>query len=1197
MNKLQTRRLPYVLSLIIMLAVLLLTAGAALAQTDTGRITGMVKDVNGGLVQGASVSVKNERTGEERVAVSTAEGTYIVSALKASTYTVTVNGPSLSATVNNIQVAVGQELNLDLTLQATGVAASVDVNDGASDASVDTSSARMGANVNQREVAGLPLNGRQLSQLYLQAPGAVNTGSGTFSDIRFSGRAVEQNIVRYDGIEGSAIIDASPGNLNGEVPSPFRLQSSLENVQEFRVDSSNYPAEYGTGTGGQINVVTKSGGNQFHGSLFEYLRNDALDAANFFDNIIGKKAPLRLNQFGGSVGGPIIRDKTFFFVSYEGYRLRAGVNSIETVPGEASRICAPPTGTGSVACSAGTLPLIQAFRDPSVAVLRVGPDLFDTVQLQSTTKVDETAIAFRLDHRLNGKNSLYFRFFRDQGRNDQPEGVTGRHINFVANPQNAVFALQSILTPTLLNEFKVGFNAAYTRVNGVAPTVNGIDLSQLSINISGSVAGFALPGQGTNAGVASPGGLVRANSATNGRGQPYTPYSLSFIDNLNWTRGDHNYKLGGEVRLVRLYTDRQGGTTYTFSNINSFLLNQPQSIQYLGDVSAPSPFNNGATGQRKAEQEYYIAYAQDEWKIRPNVTLNYGLRYEYYTPLREARDLQILFDINRGILRNPAESAFKASKTNFGPRVALTWSPRPNSDGFFGGGRTVLRTGFGIFYGPGQTEDQIQPIESDRISSTLTSGPLLVFNPDQTAAVNAIISNFVNNPLNRSFQPRAYAPEYMIPEKVYQYGFSVQQELPYKMLATIGYVGSQGRNLFLRSVSNQILPGQTTIVNGALLPAGFGVINRTDPVTGQVVAVNTVREFSIVSGTSSVQNPFAEVDYKTSGGSDSYNALQVSLARRFNTGLTLNAQYTFGRSIGNTAGSNEARTAANNARALDEFDYDRSYNNFDVRHTFNLSALYLLPVGSGKTLDLGRVVNTIFGNLELGTIINARSGLPLEIGIVRPDVVVQCVNASGCVVPTGAGGASVTLARGYVAQLPGTINAANPLPPGFIAVVNTPGGGASRNVRRPDLIPGIDPYLNNDRNILNPAAFAAPAPGTFGDLARNGLRGPNFKQVDFILNKRFRMTESKNIEFRAEFFNIFNFTNFDVPASRLNNALPSIAFNTATGLYAVGTGTQPGQPFTQSAAGGTFGLLRQTVERTVGLGTNRQIQFAIRLNF
>ena len=247
--------------------------------------------------------------------------------------------------VTNVQLLVGQELNSNLTLQATGVEAKVDIV-AAADTGIDTGSAAMGVNVNPREVEALPLNGRQLSQLYLQAPGSVNSGSGTFGDIRFSGRAVQQNVIRYDGIEGSAIIDASPGNLNGEVPSPFRLQSSLENVQEFRVDSNNFPAEFGTGTGGQVSVVTKSGSNAFHGSLFEYIRNDAFDAANFFDNIIGQKAPLRLNQFGGSIGGPIVKDKLFFFFSYEGYRLRAGVNSIEAVPGSASRLCAAPFGNG-----------------------------------------------------------------------------------------------------------------------------------------------------------------------------------------------------------------------------------------------------------------------------------------------------------------------------------------------------------------------------------------------------------------------------------------------------------------------------------------------------------------------------------------------------------------------------------------------------------------------------------------------------------------------------------------------------------------------------------------------------------------------------------------------------------------------------------------------------------------------------------
>jgi hypothetical protein len=1180
-----TLRHPFIrFVLSVFVAVLLLASSAAFAQTDSGRITGTVKDQNGGLVQGTTVTARNDRTGDERSATSNDDGSYTIPALKAAVYTITATGTDLSGKVEKVNLNVGQELTINIAVSPTGVSATVNVV-GGEETLANTGSAAMSANVNPREVEGLPLNGRQLSQLYLQAPGSVNSGSGTYGDIRFSGRAVNQNEIRYDGIEGTAIIDASPGNLNGEVPSPFRLQSSLENVQEFRVDSNNYPAEFGTGTGGQISVVTKSGGNKFHGSIFEYIRNDALDAPNFFDNIIGQKSKLRLNQFGGSFGGPIVQNKAFFFFSYEGYRLRGGINSIEAVPGQASRIC--PGGfilgtTPPVACNSATTALIPAFRAPDVVVLRTGPDLFDTVQRQATNRVDENSVAFRFDYKFNQKHSTYFRFFRDQGENDQPEGVTGRRVLIRSVPQNGVFAVQSVLSTTLLNEAKVGYNGALTRVNGVAPDFPGIDLSSLSFNIAGSVAGFALPGQGANAGVATPGGLVRANSATNGRAQPYTPYTLSFIDNVSWTRGNHSMKFGGELRLVRMWTDRVGGTTYTWSSVNNFLANTLQQTQFLGDVSAPSPFFNGSSGLVEPQQQYYIGYVQDEWKIRSNLTMNYGLRYEYYTPLDEKDNRQIFFNIITGQLDDPARKPFGSSKTNFGPRVALTWSPNPKATGFFGGGRTIFRGGFGIFYGPGQTEDQIQPIESNRISSTLSGG-------SYPQNINTIINNFITNPNNRAYQPRAYAPEYTIPEKIYQYTVSVQQELPYQIIFTGAFVGSTGRNLFLRSVANRILPGQALITDGTTLPAGVGVINRTltsGPFAGQVGFVNTVREFSIVSGTSSVQNPFAEVDYKTSGGHDSYRALQLSLTRRFNAGVTLNGQYTFGRSFGNTAGSNEARTAANNARALDEFDYDSGYNNFDVRHTFNFSAVYDVPIGAGKKYDLGSVGNALLGNWEIGTIINARSGLPLEIGIVRPDVVIQCANTAGC------GG----LPNGFVAQLPGTINATSPLPPGFIAVVNTPGGGASRNVRRPNLIPGVNPYLTNDRLILNPAAFSTPAPGTFGDAPRNFLRGPNFMQADLILNKRFKFNERTNLEFRTEVFNIFNRANFDIPGSRLNLALPTVSC--AAGVCAAsGANIQPGQAYTQSAAGGTFGLLRQTVVRDVGLGTSRQIQFALRLNF
>jgi hypothetical protein len=676
----------------------------------------------------------------------------------------------------------------------------------------------------------------------------------------------------------------------------------------------------------------------------------------------------------------------------------------------------------------------------------------------------------------------------------------------------------------MTNELKVGYNAAPTRINGIAPQIAGVDFSNIVLNLSGSVANTGIAGQGSSSGIVVPGGLVRANSATNGRGQPYDPYTVSFIDSISYVRGNHYFKTGGEIRAVRMETDRLGGITYSFANVSAFMNNTASTVQYLGDVSAPSPFNNGATGPRHVAQEYYIGYAQDEWHVSPSATVNLGLRYEYYTPLTERNDLQVKFNIDTGVIEPNTTRPYKTNSDSILPRLAFTYAP----------GKTVFRSGFGIFVGPGQTEDQIQPVESDRISSTISNSAYPI---DQ----NALIANFVNNPNNRSFQPRAYANEYSIPERIYQYTFSVQRELPGHMSATAAYVGSQGRNLFLRSVANNIVQ----------------VVTNPNPANAAIV----IRQFSIPvkdadGNITGVQNPYAEVDYKTSGGEDSYNALQLSLNKRTSKGLATNVQYTFGRSRGNTAGSNEALTAANNARASSEFDYDIGYNNFDVRHTFNLSALYEIPYkGSGAS-------GLLLGGWQVGAIANARSGLPVAVQIVRPDVVYRDV-------------------AGNIFASPAADR---------VAIINTPRGGATRNVRRPDLIPGVDPFIHDGGLLfLNPAAFATPQPGTFGNLERNSIHGPNFKQIDLVLAKHFTLAGTRNIEFRAEIFNLFNTVNFSNPVGTLPQAIPNNALTEANRV-------QPGQPYSAAAAG-TFGSLTSTVGRTVGLGTPRQTQFAFRVNF
>jgi hypothetical protein len=573
-----------------------------------------------------------------------------------------------------------------------------------------------------------------------------------------------------------------------------------------------------------------------------------------------------------------------------------------------------------------------------------------------------------------------------------------------------------------------------------------------------------------------------------------------------------------------MYTDRLGATTYTYSNINALLNNTPASVQVLGDVSAPNPLHGGIAGNRFLKQDYYIFYAQDEWKIRSNFTMSYGIRYEYYTPLREDRNLFTYFDMNTGDLDlNPNRPWYQSSKNNWGPRLAFTWSPDRLK------GNTVLRIGAGYYYGPGQTEDQVQLIDSDRVTVSRSSGIAFPVNSQE------LINSFDAKNL-KGFQPRVYAPGYKLPERILSYTFSLQQKLPFDTVMTLAYVGSQGRNLFLRAWTN-VMTGVTT-----------------NPATG--------------AGVPALQwgDRFAQMDYKTSGGRDHYDSMQMTLNRRFQQGLTVGTQWTWGHSIGNTGGSNEAQTTVNPFN----FNQDRGNNAFDVRHSFNASALYDMPFGNGRSFakNIGKTANAIIGGWEIGGVVNARTGLPIDITMARNDVAYR-VNSTGRIVD-----APIKAADGAFLTTP---------------VVNNPYGGAFRSNRRPSAVAGAGPFLTNPsdkRVFLNPAAFTIPAPGEFGNLGRWAVHGPGLSQFDLTLHKRFAITERVRTEFRAEFYNLFNKANFANPVSRLNNSL---------GIN--GNQLQPGQPYTPSTAGGTFGLMTSTVARDVGLGASRQVQLSLRLGF
>ena len=367
------------------------------------------------------------------------------------------------------------------------------------------------------------------------------------------------------------------------------------------------------------------------------------------------------------------------------------------------------------------------------------------------------------------------RYNRDQGYGLATTDSSGSYYTGTIVPQNLVFALNSVLSPVLINETKVGFNGSKTRATGYFPATPGIDLSGATVSISGT-PNFAGISQFVN-----PTGQIKLSSAFPGRAAPYTNYSLSFIDSLSWIHRNHNVKFGVEIRPQSIHSAFYGGTAYSFNGVQALLSDTPSQIQVIDDSISTSPFT-GKSGFWNIHQTFYIGYAQDEWKIRPNFTMSYGLRFEYYTPMHEANDRVLWFDVPTGTLIPNFKGDWYTMRKNIGPRLGFTWAP----DRF--NGKTVFRIGAGYYFGPGLGEGQTQPPQNDRAQTTISTpgDPLLAFPANQ----KAILATYnVNNP-NLGYQPRAYLPDYRIPENILQYSASVQQELPGHAVLTVGYVGS-----------------------------------------------------------------------------------------------------------------------------------------------------------------------------------------------------------------------------------------------------------------------------------------------------------------------------------------------------------------------------------------------------------------------
>ncbi len=925
------------------------------------------------------------------------------------------------------------------------------------------SSAKIGVNVSPEEIETLPVNGRNFANLMTLATGATSDGNGGWASVRFNGKSNQQNYLNYDGVDGTYVWDASPGYLNS-TGSQFRLQTSMESVAEFRVNSGLAPAESGLGAGGNITVVSKSGTNAFRGSLFEYRRDDALDSASKYDD---KKQELELDQFGGSLGGPIASNRTFFFGSFEALRQTTGLSFTEAVPSAEARrriLAGEPVGSGagqSPARTQAVAPLLNGFPAGETAV--VGNPLLALATQTTTARQEENSLSARVDHRFSDSQSFYARYLFSDGDLDTPDRtVTPRRVRARQRPQNMVFNYQSLVGRSIVNEAKVGYNRPTTSATAFG-SVAGYD--PVGVSLSGTVTSSSIDARGTT-GIARSGLLIRATSASSTTGSIFEPYSLSFSDAVTWTRGTHTFKFGGEYRQLESDFQFLGSTEITYNSITDFIDNRPNAVAVALDSPVFYP-----------QQHYLIGYMQDSWRANDRLTLELGLRYDFYSPVKEKNSNSKPFFVEENNFGADPDNFYNADKNNFAPRLSAVYRIDD---------RTVFRTGFGLFYGPGQFEDRIQPIENAIERRRVGAADV----PNNGLAYPVPPSQYLN-----ALSIRGYTHE-RPDEYNMQYGASVSRELPGAVNLTVGYTGSRGKDMFLRGVANTL---------------DFNTRQRQQPTYGQIDYKTSACLDGLVINNQAISGC----------GRASYDAFQLGLSRRFRSGLSGGVNYQYSQNKGTTQGSNEAATAGNT------FDYETEYgtNPQDIPHTFNGSLVYLIP-GQGAWK----------GGWRVGGIVNARSGVPINVIISRPD------NA--------------------------TVNGAT--------VTNIPGGN-SRGTQRPDVVPGVDPYLKDGVRWLNPAAFTTPQPGTFGNLPRNALRGPQFAQLDLMFSKDFQFAQSQSFQIRVEMFNLTNHLNYENPASTLPNGTAGV-------------------PFTDAQAG-TFGYMLGPLNRTVGLGTARQTQVSLRYSF
>lgn len=710
----------------------------SLAQVDRAGLNGTVTDPSGSVLPQTHVTALQNSTGLRRETTSSSRGTYDIPELPVGVYTITFAHDGFKAlTFIDVEQVVGRTRTLDATLRVTGGQERMEVS--ASSEQMDKTSDALGARIEPAQAKELPLNGRNWATLTALAPGAVDTGGSSQRAVRFAGRGRDDDNFTYDGIDATNIV-------NQPQQAYVRLAIPLDTIQEFRVDSMLATAEAGSTGGPQLAVTSPSGTNQLHGDAFEFLRNNAFDASEPVP-VNTALQPFHLNQYGGSVGGPIVHDKTFFFLAYEGYRQNWGFPLLGFVPSDAFR--------AQVAEDSPVLvPILNAY--PEGQTLTSNPDVAQFAT-EGRQVVNENSAMLRLDQRFSEKTTAYVRFNIDRAVNTQPLASSGNYLadrqQLTSAPVNGGVELLHIFSPTLVNEIKFGFN------RGTADTTD--------INQTGLPYTFAVSGAFTT---------LNNNKVSTGVGN-----SFSEIDNLTWIKGRHTVKAGVEIRRIQLNQGNTESGTVVFPSTAAFDADQVSTASLNGAL----PIN----GLRKTQ---YYSYIQDEFKWLPNLTVNLGARYTFFNIFHEVQGRANPFDFATCGAQGFCGVGASFGQPNYGdidPRLAFAWAPTQS-------GRTVIRAGAGLYHEDGQLDDQNLPISNEVFAYSLSnktiptlSYPITPFLADTTGIVSPRDDD------------RRRKDTY-----VAQWGLSVQQALPADFVGTVSYVGSSGNHLLTLSEVNVVDP-------------------------------------------------------------------------------------------------------------------------------------------------------------------------------------------------------------------------------------------------------------------------------------------------------------------------------------------------------------------------------------------------------